>query len=459
MTRRLWRIGIVWFVVFFFGYFSLLAAQPRRVSLEDAVRTAVQNNRELLEARHEVGRADARLQEAWGYALPSIDVSGRYTRAIKKPVFFFPNIFDSTAFRRGDVRAIEIGSDNSLDFSLSVSQVLFSSAVITGVSTARIYSQAAREVYRAKELETIASARKAYYAALLAAEARAMMRANLVNAEENVKNATILAAQGLISEYDKLRAEVGLANVRPEVLRAEHSYDLALNNLKLVMGIPVEDSIEVTGTLEFVPVDESILAQAQRSMLEENPALAALRLQLEVNEAIASVERSDYLPTLAAFGNYQLQTQQNDFRISTRDFVKSALVGVTLSFNIFNGFRTGARVEQAALDARKTEERIAHTEQSMKAALQATIMSLLRARQRIEAQQKTVEQAERGYRIAVTRFTSGSGTQLEVNDAQMALTTARTNRMQAVYDYLIASADLDQLLGRRPAYLGSTHDE
>jgi len=424
-----------------------------RVSLADAVRSAVQFNHDLIAARHEVGRADARLREAWGYAMPSIDLTATYTRALKKPVFFFPNIFDTSASAKGQVTAIEIGSDHSVDLNVSVSQVLFNSAIFTGVGTAKIYSQAAREVYNAKEAETVANARKAFYAVLLAAEVKEMLRSNLKNAEENLGNVTVLASQGLLSEYDKLRAEVGVANLRPEVIRAENNHDLALNGLKIAMGLPFDQEVDVAGALEFTAVDSGILKGATQSVLESNHSLNALRHQLDVNEAIATVERSNYLPSLAAFGNYQLQTQKNDLRISTQDFIRSSVVGLSLSMNIFNGFRTAGRVEQAELDARKTDEQIAGTEISLKTAVQSTIMSLGRARERINAQQRTVDQAEKGYRIATARFTSGSGTQLEVNDAQLALTTAKTNRMQAIYDYLVASAELDQLLGHVPEYV------
>ncbi|MBI5472819.1 MAG: TolC family protein [Ignavibacteriae bacterium] len=426
---------------------------PRRVTLADAVKSAVQFNHDLAAAKHEVGRADARLREAWGYALPSIDFTGQYSRAIKKPVFFFPNIFDTSASAQGQVVPIEIGSNHSINLNVTVSQVLFSSAVFTGVGTAKIYSQAAREVYRSKECETIASTRKAFYGVLLTNEVRAMLRSNLANAEDNLKNVSILAEQGLLSEYDKLRAEVGVANLRPEVIRAENNYDLALNNLKIVMGLQVADEIELDGSLEYAQLDQNIISHSQETVLDHNPGLAALRYQREVNDAFSAIERSNYLPSLAAFGNYQLQTQKNDLRISTNDFVKSALVGLSLSINLFNGFRTAARVEQAELDTRKTEEQIANTEKVLRTAVQSTVMTLGRAGERVLAQQRTVEQAEKGYRIATTRFTSGSGTQLEVNDAQLALTTAKTNRMQAVYDYLIASAELDQLLGRTPDYV------
>ncbi len=433
--------------------------EPQRFSIEEAVRLAVKNNHELAAARHEVGKADAQVREAWGYALPSIDLSGRYTRAIKKPVFFFPNIFDSAASKRGEVTAIEIGSDNSFDLTMTVSQVLFNSAVFTGVGTARIYSQAARQVYRSKLLETVTTVRKAFYGVLLAAEVRTMLIANLKNAEDNFRNASVLAAQGLISEYDKLRAEVGLANVRPEVIRAESNLELAINGLKLALGIPFGQPIEVEGMLEFKPVDDGVLEEAPSTVLKQNPGLIALRYQEDVNDAYTAIERSNYLPSLAAFGNYQFQAQKNDLRISAHDFVRSSVVGLSLSLSIFNGLRTGARVEQAELETRKTQESIKRTEMTLQTAVQSTLMSLKRARERVEAQGRTVELAEQGYRIASTRFRSGSGTQLEVTDAQLALTTAKTNRMQAIYDYHVASMELDQLLGRAPGYISSEYED
>lgn len=428
------------------------ASQPLSVTLENAVRSALKNNPELAAARHEVAQANAQLREAWGYALPSIDFSGRYSRALKKPVFFFPNIFDSSAAKRGDVTAIEIGSDNSFDFSFTVSQVLFNSAVFTGVGTANIYAKAADELLRSKTVGTVSMTRRAFYGVLLAKEVLNMLQANQKNAEETFRNASVLANQGLLSEYDKLRAEVGLANIKPEVIRAENNYALALNNLKIAMGIAVETELAIAGGLTFSPVDDGIVERADNTVLENNPSLKALRYQEDVTDAITAIERANYLPSLAAFGSYQWQAQKNNFHFSTRDFVASSIVGLSISMNVFNGFRTNARVEQAELDTRKVQEQITHTEMRLRTAAESVVRSLRAARQRIDAVERTVEQAQRGYRIAMTRFTSGSGTQLEVSDAQLALTTATTNKIHAIYDYLVAGSELDELLGRIPDY-------
>jgi outer membrane protein len=120
--------------------------------------------------------------------------------------------------------------------------------------------------------------------------------------------------------------------------------------------------------------------------------------------------------------------------------------------SVFQGLQTSSRVEQAQIEKRKSEEQEANLERSLRMGLHSVIGNLKQARKRIESQERTVETAERGYKIVTTRFLANAATQLEVNDAQLALTQAKVNRMQAIYDYLVASADLDQLIGRLPSY-------
>ncbi|MEX0602758.1 MAG: TolC family protein, partial [Bacteroidota bacterium] len=120
---------------------------------------------------------------------------------------------------------------------------------------------------------------------------------------------------------------------------------------------------------------------------------------------------------------------------------------------------TNARVDQARIEVRRSEEHLGSLETNFRTLTHSLVLQLQQTRRRIEAQERTVEQADRGYRIATTRFVSGSGTQLEVHDAQLALTQARVNRIQAVYDYLVASAELDQVLGIYPDFVTTTSHE
>ena len=423
---------------------------PRRLTIDDAVHIALEKNSELQSARLDVDRADARVQEAIGYALPSVDLSGRYTRSLKRPVFFLPDFADLSS---GRTIPVQIGSNHAVDMTLSARQILFNGTIFVGVGAAGIYADVARDMFRARQLETVTNVKRAFYRALLAREAFDLTRTSLTNAENNLKNVNLLRQQGVLSEYDELRATVAVDNIRPMVIQSETNNALAVESLKNSVGLDPGEEIEIVGIMQFVPVDDSVMTAAAQTVLDVNPSYAAIQKQVEVNEAFVMAERANYLPTISAFGNYQYQSAKNTFNISTNDFFSSSQVGLQFSMSLFQGLQTNARVQQTQVDVRKSQEQLVSVERNLRIGLTSTIGNLRAARLRIEAQERTVEQAERGYKIVTARFLSGAATQLEVNDAELALTQAKVNRIQAQYDYLVGSAELDQFLGRLPSSL------
>lgn len=425
---------------------TTVTAQPRALELEDAISIALDNNRELEMSRLEMQKAGYQVNEAIGTALPSVSAAGTYTRMLKKPVFFLPARFmDPNA---GDgVVPVEIGSDNSYRFGFEASQVLFNAAVFTGVGTAQIYREASEHMYRQTYNKTVTDVKKAFYGVLLAREVLKLMQASMKNAEENLQNVELMYRQGIVSEYDFIRAQVQTDNIRPRVIEAERNVTLSVNGLKLLLSLPPDEEIEVRGELEFTPAEDVMIEQAEDLVVEKNASLKALEQQARVNEQAVSIYRSESLPTLSAFGSYTWLAENDQLgRISTDDFVSTAQVGLSLNFNLFNGLQTTARVDQAQVDFLQSREQYSATKDALVTDAQNIRYRLEEARRRIESQTRTVDQAEKGYRIAVTRYKSGSGTQLEVNDADLALLQARVNRVQAIYDYTVAKSDLEQLL-------------
>ncbi len=186
------------------------APAERHLSLEDAVRLAMRQNPDLTTARLEVKRSDARVLEAWSNALPAVDLSGQYVHMIDKPVSFFPDYFlysflkgiDSTIPKpTGQLVPISFAPGFTASATLNIRQILFNGAVFVGVGAAHIYSHLARDLYQAKQVETVTKVRKAYYGALLAHEALELMHSSLQNAEDNLKNVRLMMKQGIVSEY------------------------------------------------------------------------------------------------------------------------------------------------------------------------------------------------------------------------------------------------------------------
>ncbi|HND77928.1 MAG TPA: TolC family protein, partial [bacterium] len=289
-----------------------------------------------------------------------------------------------------------------------------------------------------------ASVKKVFYQVLLARQVYETTKASLINAENNFNNVRILNKQGIVSDYDMIRAEVQVENLRPSVISAEQQALVVTNALKVQLGMDATDPLHIRGELTPVPIDSSWLDE-QRAVTQ-NAGLEALRLQQDLNAAVSSIRLAEYMPTLAAFGTYQWQAQKNTMDFGGKDFISTSQVGFTLSLNLFNGFQTTARLAQSRADERKAEQQLRYTRENIRSQMQSIRLRLDEARKRMASQNRTVELAEKSYKIATTRYATGSGTQLEVNDADVALLQARLNRIHAIYDYLVTCVDLEEMI-------------
>jgi outer membrane protein TolC len=271
----------------------------------------------------------------------------------------------------------------------------------------------------------------------------------LKNAEDNFENIKRLNSAGTLSDYDVLRAEVQVDNLKPVVLQMENNYKLSLEALKVAIGLDADQSIEVVGEIEF---DESYKIPTEAEIIEElirnNPTLAILERQVKLNDRNVSLEEAAYFPSLAGFGNYQYQAQANDFKFSDYNWVKTFVVGLQLQIPIFNGFKTQSRVSQAEIGLNQAVEQKRNFTEAIKTQALSVLYRVEQAVKRIEGQNKTVRTAQEGYEIAKRRLENNLGTQLEVNDAELALRQAKLNRLQAIYDFKVAEADLETVLGR-----------
>lgn len=446
------RFAVAAFVCAMLAASLPLHAQERQLTLDEAIEIALRNNRDLQVARLEIEKADAQVTEAFGNALPSIDLGATYTRNLQKQVFYFPGA-------DGIARPISIGSDNALGADLSLRQILFNSAVITGLGTAETYSKISRQQLRATAAETVLSVKKAYYGALFARDVLTLNEQLLRNAESNYQNARQFFQAGLRAEFDAIRAEVQVENQRPAVVQARDNYQMTIDNLRLLMALPPGDTLILAGSLsrpDAVDTTVPAIATARELLERHNAQLQTVRLGTEVSEKLIDISRSEYLPTVALFGTYQYQAQADNF--SDLDFQPSSMVGLNFSLNLFNGWQTTARVTQAKIDHLKSEQQLAQLDHALHTQLESVLRRINYAQQRITASDRTIAQAERGYQIATVAYRAGTGTQLQINDAELALAQSRLNQLNAIFDYRNALADLEGLMGDNFALTNNEND-
>ncbi|MFN6135756.1 MAG: TolC family protein [Bacteroidota bacterium] len=420
---------------------SMLAtAQVRQLSLDAAIEMAIKQNETIAVSRLGVKRAESQVREARGTALPSLNVSAGFNHNIQLPVFFFPNP------ATGEISPLRFGLTNAYNVTTQIQQILFNNSVFTAISASKLYSDAAEAQLDAAVAEVVTETKKRYYQAVAASGYATVAEASLTNIIELQRNITALFGEGLVAEFDKIRADVAVANARPMVLQAKSGKYAALAALQTYIGMSLADSIVVSEggfpAIAETPDAERSITQA----VNENLDLRALRHQIDVGTRMVDLSRSDFYPTLAAFGQWQNQGQSES--LSGWQSASSTVVGLSFSMNLFDGLRTSEKVEQAQIDVQSARERLNQVSNLINLQVRTLINQLESARQRSLAQRSTVDQAQRGFEIARVRYREGTGSLLEINDAETSLAQARLNAISALVDYHVTRADFDRATGQ-----------
>jgi len=208
--------------------------------------------------------------------------------------------------------------------------------------------------------------------------------------------------------------------------------------------LDMNTDIELSGKLEYVNEELQSLDELINQSMKSNFDILTLERKKELDEASIKVDESGYWPSLAAFGKYTLAGSADDWNYMN---YSSAIVGISLSMNLFNGFQTQKKVEQSLIAVEQTTEQISQLRDYIVTQIKSKVIEIERVKSNIEAQKRNIELAEKAYDIANARYTNGTGTQLEIQNADMALRTARTNMLQSVYDYIVAKTGIESLTG------------
>jgi outer membrane protein TolC len=418
---------------------------PLILTLDRAISLALQQNRDVMIADQERVKADAQVTEAWAGALPTLTFTGTYTRNIKLPVLFLP---PNTAFNpTTQTQTLELGSNNAYVGGVSINQTLFNWKVGQALDIAHLYHDYSLESSRSVKGDVIFAVKRAFYAVLFSRKLVEANRKGLDIVRANLDNVRSQFRNGTAAEFDQLRAEVQVANTEPLVTSAENGYLLSMNSLKSVLALPLETQIDVRGDLAYDTLSTAQLDSARHQAVLLNPAIQSLSLQESMLEKNIGVERAGHFPVLSLTGAYNLQAQDNTFKFNDYLWAKSFYLGLNLSVPIFDGFRTSARTEQASIDKEKVHIARLKAQELLLIQIQSAELTMQEALKRIEGQRRSIEQARKAVSIAQTRYKSGVGTQLELLDAQVAMTRTETNYVQAIYDYLVARAGWNNAIG------------
>jgi outer membrane protein TolC len=285
---------------------------------------------------------------------------------------------------------------------------------------------------------------RSFYSLILAREAVTVSTEAIDNASEFLRVVKARYETGEASSFEVMRAEVEVSNLKPILIRARNGINLSELLIKKAMGVRQNTEIDFIG--EFKYYDYEITAEdAIRMAMENRPELRMADIQGSIAEASITLARSGWFPVLSLDLNY-------DFRMDNitvdPDKVEDTYGGyLIVSLPIFDGLRTRSQVAEARSVKRQADIYKGNLEDLIELEVRGVLLDVEAARETLKSQERNVEMAQEGLDIANERYLQGYATNLEVLDAQLALNTAKRNRLEAVHDLNVAVAQAMRAMG------------
>lgn len=416
---------------------SALAEQ--NLTLEKAIQIALENNKSIQSSKVNLESAKSRIIQARSGFLPRLGFNGTYTwleksQAMKIPAGVFgPEPVSMT---------LDFTSDYVGAFSLT--QPLFTGGRIQqGYKITELGLKSAQEDYKNQEQKVIFSVKKSFYNLLFAQNIVEVTREALSLAQEHARIIKVRYDAGEVSQFDLLRAEVEVANLNPQLIKAKNGVNLVSLVFKNILGINMEEEVRIDGKFQAEKFEQSV-GQCLKTALENRPEIALLNYQKDIANRSVKLARANNLPSLSAVVNYQLLSQELFDRKKWQDTYSGMLV---LSIPLFDGFYTRGKVKEARAALQSVEIGEKQLKDGIELEVRQAYLELMEANEIIISSQENVKQAQKSVDIAEDQFAQGYVTSLDVMSSQLALTTAKTNYIQALHDQVVAMAKIDQAMG------------
>ena len=410
------------------------------LTLDKALEIALDENPTIKVAAEEIALKKVASKEAWQSLLPEASLNGSLDHTIK-----------AAEMKLNDM-SFKMGQDgtNTANAGLSINLPLFAPAVYRAMSMTKTDIELAVEKSRASELDLINQVTKAYYQLMLAQDSYEVLQGSYKLAEDNFNVVNAKYQQGAVSEFDKISAEVQMRSIKPNVISAANAVTLAKLQLKVLMGITADVDIKTDDNLRNY---ESMLFANQLKeedmSLENNTTMKQFELNMKLLEKNVKSLKTNFMPTLSMSFSYQYQSLYNP-NINFFDYTwsNSSSLMFNLSIPLYRASNF-TKVKSARIQMRQLDWNRIDTERKLNMQVVSYRNNMTASSEQVVSNKENVMQAEKAVQIAGKRYEVGKGTVLELNSSQVSLTQAQLTYNQSIYDYLVAKADLDQVLGKQ----------
>jgi len=437
----------IFLILFSFGLFTLKAQQtePYQFSLQQAIDFALKHQSSVLNADIDVQIAKNKVNETTGIGLPQVSTNFSFQDFVKVPVSLIPGEFFGEP--AGTFIPVQFGVKYQSTLGLEASQLLFDGSYLVGLQASKTYKELSIRNSKRTKIETAVAVTKAYYSVLVSNEQLNLLDANLTRLKKSLNDTEAYFKNGFVEKIDLDRLKVLSNNLETERQNVIRLLDLNTKLLKFQMGMPIETGLKLTDGISDIQIDTEVLLPDSNAYINR-VEYSLLQTQKKLNELNLKRYKSEFLPSIAAFGATSSIYQNNNFSELYDTRFPTTVVGLRLSLPIISGGQRIFKIKSAALEVKKSANDLTNAKNGISLEIAQAKTSYQNGYQSLENQKRNMELSKEVLRVAKIKYEQGVGSSLEVTSAETALKESQNNYINALYDLLINKVNLDRALGK-----------
>lgn len=421
------------------------AQAARDLTLEQALELAAQHSPMLKASRQDVQSAEAQRTIAGSAYLPKIEATETFTNT-NNPSQVFGTLLNQGRFTQAGFAVNNLNRPSPVEnyrFQLSLVQPVYNGGrERLGMEMAELGQSASEEGFQNTRQRVLFSVTRAYYDLVLAKALLTIARQTVQIAESNAKQIQTRLQGGVAVKSELLQAQVRLATLREEAIRAEQAQRVAAITLRHAIGL--DDRVDATEALAVVEARPPELDATIVKALEARPDYRMLAAEAHRAEVGIQLAKSVYLPTFNVQTSYELNNTAPFSPNGSNNYVALGMV----SLNLFNGMSDAAQIRKARAQEEKTRELVEAKRREIEVEVVEAYYGFVAARERIAVSEGAVVQAEENLRITRNRYNTGIAPVIDLLTAEFVLNQAKHNRTRALYDERIGHARLELVTGQ-----------
>lgn len=417
-------------------------------TLKECIDFAIQNQDSVKNARLDIESANYKVKETIGLGLPQISGTARLQDYLKIPTSLLPGEFFGQP--AGTFIPVRFGVKYQGTTALDVNQLIFDGSYIVGLKAAKTYKELSQRNFSRTKISTTVSVTKAYYQVLVSAEQLKLLNANEAQLKQQLTETKAQNKQGFVEKIDVDRLSVQYNNLVTNKENTIRSLALNYQVLKFQIGMPVNDNLIIKDKIENVKLDtaSTTILEKDTSAYKNRVEFGLLETQTKLYELDLKRIKSQYLPSLSAFGQTAYAFQSQNFSQLIDQRFPTTYIGLQMNVPIFSGFQRLNQVRQAKITVLKSK----NTQNLLKNGIQVEIdqarILYLNGLKSLASQNENMALAKEVLRVSKVKYQQGVGSSIEVTQAQTEVDSAINNYINALYDVLVSKVDLDKAYGR-----------